>query len=228
MNARERLLAIAVVSLIILAGLGVVFYQFFWSPYRTRQATLERLRKEGETKNERVAEIAAQRPKLERYRQQSLPADLSVARIEYGRYLEDLLRKNNFAQVSITPRPPNTRSSPTLANKAPIYTQLDYAVQGRANSDNLVRFLESFYRTGLMHQVKAIDVRRPVTLQQGQRPDELDITFTIDALVVHGADKRPTLIPTIDRRLAMADLTGTLRGGPSGFGAVLSLAVGPF
>src|SRR5437870_3406532 len=79
MNARERILAVAVVGLVIVAGLGVVFYQFYLSPYRARQANLERLRKEGETKQARISEIAAQRAQLERYRQQSLPADLDVA-----------------------------------------------------------------------------------------------------------------------------------------------------
>src|SRR5262249_41885337 len=130
MNPRERILAIAVVGVVILGGLGVMFHQFFLSPYRDRKANLELLQKQGQTKEQRIAEIAAQRPQLERYRQLSLPADINVAELEYGRYLRELLNKNGITNIRVTPRRPDARNTPALANKTPIYTKLLFAVEG--------------------------------------------------------------------------------------------------
>jgi hypothetical protein len=228
MNPRERLLAIAVVSLVLVAGLGVMFYQFYLSPYRAKQANLAQLTKQGETKEARIKEIAGQRAQLERYRQQSLPAELDVAKREYQRYLEDLLRKSGFAQVSVGPRNVTTRNVPTLSNKTPVYTPIGYTVNGRATLDSLVKMMEDFYRTALLHQIKMLQVLRPRTPpQQGQRRDELDITLQVDALVVAGADKRATLMPVMDRRLAAVDALTALSSGPTGLGQLLWTA-GPF
>src|SRR5262249_31358552 len=155
------------------------------------------LRKQGETNQARISEIAGQRAQLERYRQQSLPADLDVAKRQYASYLDELLRKSGFQDPSVASRNANSRTAPTLANKTPIYTQLGFNVQGRASLGSLVKMLEGFYRTGLLHQIKTLSISKPVTLQQGQRQDELDVSLSIEALVVTGADKRQGLMPFI-------------------------------
>jgi hypothetical protein len=227
MNPRERLLAISVVGVIILGGLGLMFHQLFLSPYYNRMASLELLQKQGQTKETRVAEIAAQRSQLERYRQQSLPTDVDMAKREYVRYLNELLQKSSFRDASVSSLNPDARNTPALSNKTPIYTKLGFRVSGRASLESLVKMLEGFYRTGLLHQIKTLAVNRPLTFQQGQRRDELDINLTIEALAVTGAEKRPTLMPVLDRRLAALDTITALRGGPAGLGAALWMA-GPF
>jgi hypothetical protein len=227
MNPRERILAIAVIGVVILGGLGVMFHQFFLSPYRDRKANLELLQKQGQTKELRIAEIAAQRPQLERYRQLSLPADINVAELEYGRFLNGLLNKADIKDIRVTPRRPDARNTPALANKTPIYTKLLFAVEGRTSLDNLSKLLESFYRTALMHQIKTLSVTRPLTLTQGQRNDELNLQMTVEALVVTGAEKRATLMPQFDRRLAAADITSAVSFSPTGLGLAL-WAIGPF
>jgi hypothetical protein len=227
MNARERILAIAVVALVVVAGLGVVFWQFYWSPLTTKQRNLVDLRKQEDTKQARINEIVNQRPQLEHYRQESLPGDLDVAKLKYTRFLDDLLRSNGFRSVNVTPQARQNRAAPTLTNKTPIYTPLGFAVSGTANLANLVTMLEGFYRKGLLHQIRTLDIKRPLTLQQGQRQDELDVSMTVEALVVTGADKRSTLMPAIDGRLAWADAAAALQSGPTGLGVVLWTA-GPF
>jgi len=228
MNARERILAVAVVAVVIVAGLGVIFYQFFLSPYRTKQAYLAQLQKQTKEKETRIAEIAAQRSQLERYRQESLPADIDVAKRQYQLFLEDLFRKSGFPQVSVAQRNVSSRNAPTLANKTPIYTPLGYTVTGRATLESLVKMMEGFYRTGLMHQIRTLSIARPRTPpQQGQRQGELDVALQVDALVVNGAEKRQTLLPVISRRLLAADAFAALSQGPTGLGAAL-WAAGPF
>ncbi len=227
MNARERLLAIGVVTVVILAGVALMFHQLFLSPYNQRKANLEVLAKQGQTKEARVLEILGQRAQLERYRQQSLPADIDTARREYSRYLDDLLRKSGFNNVSVAARNTGSRGVATLASKAPVFTQVTFAVSGDATEESLVKMLEGFYHTSLLHQIKTLTASRRLTSTQGQRRDELTVAMTIEALVVNGAEKRPTLMPSLDRRLAMADIVATWTGNPTGLGVTLWTA-GPF
>jgi hypothetical protein len=227
MNPRERILAVTVILLIITAGLGFGAYQFYLSPMKAKRANLLKFREEELTKLERVKKIMDQRPRLERYRQESLPGDVDVAKLKYTRFLKDLLETSNFRNISVTSRAKENRGTPTLTNKTPIYTPLSFSVSGNANIENLVTMLESFYRKGLLHQIRTLDIKRPLTLLQDQRQDELDVTMTVEALVVNGADKRDTLMPTLNKQLGQADVVAGLQTGPTGLGAAL-WAVGPF
>jgi hypothetical protein len=227
MNPRERILAIAVVALVVVAGLSVAFYQFYMSPLKAKQDTLKTLHAQEQTKQEQVNKIVGQRVVLERFRQESLPAELDVAKRKYTEFLTQLLQTNGFRNVNVTSRANQSRSAPTLTNKTPIYTPLGFAVSGNANLENLVTMMESFYRKGLLHQIKTLDIKRPLTLQQNQRQDDLDVTMSIEALVVTGSDKRSTLMPAIDGRLAWADAATALQGGSTGLGIALWTA-GPF
>jgi hypothetical protein len=227
MNPRERILAVTVILLILMGGLGFAAYQFYLSPMKAKRTSLADLRKEELTKLERVKKILDQRPQVERYKQESLPGDIDVAKLKYTRFLKDLLETSNFHNINVTSRAKENRGAPTLANKTPIYTPLSFSVSGNANLESLVTMLESFYRKGLMHQIKTLDIKRPLTLLQDQRQDELDVSMTVEALVVNGADKRETLMPIIDNRLRGTDLLAGLQNCPTGLGALL-WAVGPF
>ena len=54
----------------------------------------------------------------------------------------------------------------------------------------------------------------------------MEVHLTIEALIVNGADRRPYLLPNIDRRLLAIDLAANLQHGPTGLG-LATWAVGP-
>lgn len=230
MNTRERVLAVAVLAVVCLAGTVVMAYQFVVTPIDERKASLRGLQADIDTKSERIAQVQMQKPKLELWRQLSLPADVDMARREYERELNTLMKRSRFANGSftVTPKPPDTKTSPTIGmKKEPIYTRLAYTVQAHTSLANLVDFLERFYRSGLLQQIKSISITRPVTASgPQQRSNILDINMNIEALVVAGAEKRPTLYPRIDRRLLALDLGVAIRGGPTGL-ALVPWAIGP-
>lgn len=226
MTPRERMLAFVLLVVVLLGGGGFMFHQAFLEPYQQRQGNLDRLRQQADDKQKRVNDILAEQAQLNRWRQLSLPGDADVARTLYERYLNELLRTSGFAQVTLTARPPDSRNAPALPDKKPIYTRLAYNATGRATLDGLVKMMEKFYRTGLLHQIKNLSVQRPATLLGDQRRDELDITLTVEALVVTGVDKRPQLMPTLDRRSGAVDVVSALCGLPTRLGS-LAWAVGP-
>lgn len=224
MNPRERLLACAVLIIVVVAGGALMAHQFFLVPLDERNATLAALRQDLQTKRDRILQVQALQPKMETWRQQSLPASSDLARREYEKYLSDLLRKSGFAagSFSVVPKPPDSKTSPTLPGKKdPIYVRLTFTVQAHGTLTSLVSLLERFYRTSLLHQVKNLNVQRPLTtVGTEQRSDELDMNLSVEAIILSGAEDRSVLLPGVDRRLLAIDVVTTLQRGPSGLALV--------
>jgi hypothetical protein len=117
-------------------------------------------------------------------------------------------------------------------------TPLTFSVTATGELADLVDFLERFYRTPLLHEIKSMTIRRSVNspIPVGgpffgprapqQRKNELTVNMNIEALVLREADTRKQLLPGVDRHLAGLDVVATLSGGPAGL-ALLPWAVGP-
>jgi hypothetical protein len=228
MNPRERILAALLIGLIILGAGGFLGYKLFWQQRQDRLKLLDKLLKEKDEKQARLEQVEADRARLALWRELSLPADPEVARREYEKYLTGLMVRHGFepGTFSVTPRQLDTKSSPTLANKTPIFTRLTFVVQAHPNMDSLVKMLEDFYRTGLLHEIKTLSILRPLTTTAQSRQGDLDVNMTVEALVVNGADNRAWLLPNVNRRLLDIDLATSLQRGPAGLGMAL-WAAGP-
>lgn len=197
MTTRERSLAMMLLGLIVVGGVGFFFYQFFMAPLNNRNQSIKTLQREIEKKNDRVAEVEMEKQKLQHWREISLPQDVALARREYAKHLEEMLKRSGFGQdFSLVPKQADTKKVSTGASKKEPFTRLTFTVTGaHASLDSLVQFLDRFYRTNLLHQIKTLTVRRPSTLGTQQRASELDIDLTVEALIVAGAENRTTLMP---------------------------------
>src|SRR5581483_11302870 len=106
MTSRERALAVLLVIVIVFGGGGFFGYQFVYTPWNARKLTLARLQKEEKDKIDRRAELEKQRTRLARWTSLSLPADQETARLEYERYLTQLLNRYKITNGrEITTRP---------------------------------------------------------------------------------------------------------------------------
>ena len=227
MNPREQALAILLICVIILGGGGFFGYQFVYVPYSTRTSKIAEKKRDIAKQLARLDEIDKGRPNLARWTALSLPADPDVARRKYEKYLNLLFSRHNITnQRNIQPMKVDLKSSPTTINKEPIYIRLPFTVQAYATEANLVAMLAEFYNTGLMHEIKHLIITRQATLAPGTRADELEVRMTVEALIVTGADRRPYLLPNIDRRLLAVDMAAGLQHGPIGMG-LLTWAIGP-
>jgi hypothetical protein len=223
-NPRERLIARGILSVFVLAGAAFLFHSLVLAPMQETDNEIAQLKKENDDKATRIDEILADQPKLERWRQLSLPGDADLARHEYEKYLQALFRQNGAAHgLIVAARPADSRSGPTLPSKGTIYTKLSFTVTTHATLSSFVKVLEKFYRTSLLQQIKTLSIQKPADAQA--TPGELDITLTIEALCLSGAEKRLTLLPVVDRWL-LADLLSGLSGGPLRL-AGLAFFVGP-
>jgi len=193
---RERMLALLLLGAIFFVGGGFICYQFLYAPIRDRNNTIRTLQTDIDTRHEKLLQIETDRPRLEVHKKRSLPADIDMSRREYEIKLNQLLRDSDFLATSIVidPRPADITSSPTLLNKKPIYTKLTFVVHVRGELLHLLDFMAGFYKMDLLHQIKKINVQALATSRAGQKPTDLEIDFTIEALVLDVAEKRPTLL----------------------------------
>jgi hypothetical protein len=221
-----------VLSLIVLVGGAFLFNVLFLDPLAQRRRTADTLRTEIKRKQERRDQVLAERTKLVRWRQQSLPGDTdaeqySTTRRLYNQYLRDLMADCELAapDMKVASQKPDVRTAPQIGKK-PIYAKLTFTVtDARGNLAGVVKLLERFYRGGLLHQVKDLTVSRPRTRTDNQQSDDLDVKLTVEALVVNGVPPRDYL-HYFDRRLLAADMMNAVRGGASGLGLAF-YALGP-
>ncbi len=248
MNPRERFLASILVAILVAVGGGVAFMQLLWKP---RQEYRDRIANEQEEVANKMVQLKKTRDsliRLQRYRELSLPADPDRAKREYGNYLNATLIKSGFAPgtFNVNSRGVDTRNVPVFDNRngpsapgkkqTPIYSKLTYTIEGPARVENLVRFLEAFYHTGLLHQIKELSITRsntpnaPRPGQAGPNPqqqkNELDIRMTVEALILSGADNHNYLLPNINSQYLVADTLAAMGGKPMGMGLAL-WALGP-
>src|SRR5438132_3689046 len=215
MNARERMLAIGVLVVVVLAGGGFLFHNLFLAPLEERKQSIVAMQQDIQKKEDRIHQIQADLPRLDRWRRLSLPVDEKLSKRAYGDYLSDLVRDAGFPPETTIqpPRQIDDKSAPAI-NKTPVYKKLDYNIQAHASLAHLVAFLEQFYHTGLLHQIKKLTIQRPLT--PGQQPTDLDINITVEALILDGGENRSTLLPGVSPKLQELDVIAGLRGAPTG------------
>jgi len=231
MTTRERFLAGGVLSVLILAGGGFLVQMLFLGPLKERKTRIIQLQQDVDEKQARVDQINADKAKLKRWELISLPNDPNSKKVEfpatalpakreYANYLSDLFRTSGLTAV-VTPREVDVRSSPTIGVKVPVYAKLFFHVQAKGTLESFVKAMERFHHTGLLHQVHDFAINRPLTPGPDARPGELDITLTVEALLLDIAPKRATLLPGVDSGMASIDVATALQGGPPGLAGAI-------
>jgi hypothetical protein len=205
MNPRERFLAILLIVLISLGAGGFLAWQFVYSPWKKHNESLAKLHDEiGDLENKRDV-IEQERDTYEKKtRKRSLPADLSDAKVDYTRFLEELLRKAGFASPVVKASEPSTQNVPVVSGKKTAYTKLDFSVDAEGDLLSLVDFMHSFYRQPLLHQIRKVRIIKPTSSRGPRGSQDLKVTFTVEALVLDRAENRPTLMATVPSVAAVA------------------------
>jgi hypothetical protein len=217
MTQRERTLAFLLLPPLLLFGGGFLVYQLWIEPLRQRDNQIQALEGEIEEKWAALKKLREKKKELERIKPASLPHDADLARREYEEELSKLLRTSGFeaGTFSVTPKPIDSKTSPTLAkNKPPIFNRLIFTIQAKGDLLSLVQFMEKFYSNRLLHQIRNFTLQRPITADRN-RPNELDINMTIEALVLDVAQQRKTLHPEKEPEIPMM-----LAGGERTYGMI--------
>lgn len=229
MNARERVLAVILILLMVGAAGGVGFWQLIWSPYKKHGQDITHLQKEiAELETAKLdAELTA-RIYETKTKKKSLPAHIDLAKREYSRMLTNMLRKAEFdaTDLKVTARDPNTTNVPTLAPKKYAYTKLEFDVTAKGDLTSVVDFLYHFYRQPLLHQITKITIVKP---SGGRgRGGDLDVNLLVQAIALDKAENRGVLLATLPPVTAVVGGVGSTgfsrRNVESGFGSPFTSA----
>jgi hypothetical protein len=197
MNQRERILAIILGAIAVLGGGYVLVAHVYQPALDGRDNRISQLDKDLATKEKQVRDAQAKKKQLDDWRKQSLPSNVNLSLGEYEKYLRDLFVKSGFQAGSFSIKhkePAKAAATPAARAKKQSYSTLTFTVQGHGNLESLVKMFEGFHRTPLLHQVKTIDLLRPSTPRQDYRTGDLEVTLTIEALLLEGAENRDTLV----------------------------------
>jgi hypothetical protein len=167
MNPRERRMAILLGTFIVLGGGGFFAYQFVYSPWRQQEQAKALLENDILSKKREILGITKDLPKLASWRLLALPADVAVAKREYGAYLKRLMDLCDWEIVNFPQGQAEVKEGPKLPNKTPIYTALTFTIQANASQAGIVQFLEEFAKTPLTHKIKSLTVEKPQRLVTG-------------------------------------------------------------
>jgi hypothetical protein len=223
MTRREKVMATTLIAVMAVLGSGVLFHMFVYQPIdevreqiKLEEEKLQKARADLKDQEDQITEILHVDPRLAQWQKISLPPrnpeakktgvtpeeqqkrHRSELQVEYERYISEMLRKNGFAgdTIVVSPRTGDNRASPILRAKEPVYDRMSFSVTARGDLEAVLRSLKDFHQANLLHQVR--DLTLSVAQARGRTvpaPGTLDLSMTVEALMVNGAEDRKSLLP---------------------------------
>ncbi len=186
---------------ILLAVLGamVLFYASDWllrdvleAPFRSRRDRIEDLQGDIDKREEELHSALAVGKRLDALKAESLPADPEKARSLYQTWLLELA---NYVKLS----------NPTIdvgqpAGRRGLYQVIACSVRGQGTLSQVTKLLYEFYCAGHLHQIRSL------TLTPLKGTDELDVSLSIEALILPDVSRQDRLSTGHVARLAYGSL----------------------
>jgi hypothetical protein len=147
LNQRERRLALAT-GFVLSIALVHFGYSAVQSAFDERQARINSLNQEIESKEVAVLRGKKAAKKLQAWRDRSLPEDLELARSLYKNWLAAIVERNQLSQADVT-----------LGANAPkpgVFTMIPVTIRGKGRLEQILRLLHEIYQADHLHLVKTI------------------------------------------------------------------------
>ncbi|MBN79392.1 MAG: hypothetical protein CMJ70_04565 [Planctomycetaceae bacterium] len=136
---------------------------------------------------------------LEQLEGQSLPWDLEVARSSYQSWLLQLVKRAKLQTPNVDSSEPVALSIGRGGRRGkPDYHKIGFTLRTRGSLKHVVHFLFDFYRADHLHKIRSMNLN-PVG-----RDRNLDLTLSIETLVLGTALRENELSPGVSERLASA------------------------
>jgi hypothetical protein len=226
MTQREKTLAVGLVVVLGLAMSGGLLYFLALVPFNEANERLESEQKLLDDKDNELAKEKQQiagifkiDPRMMHWQDISLPPrdpnlkrgqtmteeqkkrHVSQLQVDYEKYLSAMMRNNRFKPDSITVRTGQVEKQAVAKGKQPTYERIAFQVSGRGELSSVTGFMEEFHKAPLLHQIRNAKIEHAgakggAKLNEG----ELDMTATVEALLVTGANDRATLLPAKEKQ----------------------------
>lgn len=196
MQPREKVLA-AVAGLLLLVAGGYLGWGYVDEMFRFREQQSLALEKQiMEQKQIMLAGRKAQR-KLTFWKEQSLPTDVQLANTLYQQWLGDSVKNAGLKEYKINPGQIVRQRTPN--GEEVLYHKLPFNIRVQGDLGELTDFLYAFYSAPHLHQV------RRLSIQPLAKEDQLDLQFSVEALVLDGGFHEKGLSQSRLQRLSLAE-----------------------
>jgi hypothetical protein len=198
LKRREKILLSATGGLLVV----MLGWFLFWVG---GSGSVEELRKTYDTKTSDVAVRTKERDaalsdikQLAEWQRRALPSDPVVAQSRYQTWLRNLATEAKFRQSPTIEPKIDAKTQEGKSKKD--FTKITFAFRGQANWAVLTEFLFKFYSAGHLHQI------REMKLRPARNSRDLDVTLTIEAMSLPGADRKEELSTEPGRSLQLPKL----------------------
>ena len=163
-------------------------------PLDERQIKTDEIQKKIDKKTRELRDARKAIKHLETWENQSLPANVEVARSLYRAWLLGLVERACLDQTNV--------DSSEAVNRHNSYHSLSFSVKGRGTLEQMKNFLYEFYSADNLHQIRSLSITPLRSL------GALDLAVTIEALVLPNAKRQSSLNTGKSNRLAFANPAG--------------------
>ena len=184
MQQREKILAGAVLLLLVLWQGRGPFDSLFVKPLRDREQKISKLEGQIGAKKTRQNELLRSQKQFKEWATRSLPPDPLIASTMYQNWLIELASKSKLSQVSVVP----SRMDPKP--KGDTYYSVTATVKAEASLSRLCDFLYELRQSGLLHRVNSMTVEAA----RHEGDPTLDVTLVIEGLALTNSPVRTTLL----------------------------------
>ncbi|MCA8986192.1 MAG: cadherin repeat domain-containing protein [Planctomycetaceae bacterium] len=178
MQQREKILLIALLSVVVFWWARPVLLSRFLSPLEERRQDIEALNKSLEQKELEQEKILVASKQLKEDYAAALPADPYEAQRSYTAWLTDQLEQSGWQSFEVTPG--------TIARYADLGFTVQTRVEGVVNSAGMARFLERFDSAGMLHRLE----RTRIISRSIEPGDAYDVSLTVEALSLKSSTRK--------------------------------------
>jgi hypothetical protein len=173
MTPRERILAIGVGSVMVLAG-GQYMFSKYRTAVKTRESRIAALDDQLFAANDRYIQGALADRQMGDYLVRSLPSDAEKARADYTRWLFDTITLVDIRDASVS-----------FVNSMPVgdlYDRYGFKISGKTDARGWLELMHAFYSKDYLHRISEMTIRPA-------REGGLAVDLTIDAISLRAAPK---------------------------------------
>ena len=186
--------ALAVMAVLYVGDIG--YRRFYAEPISSAENQSAGLRQQLQEQKIAIAKAKQAVQLLDDLQRHALPHNLELARSSYQAWLLEVVKQCKLTAPKVDSGDPVTR-----ANRGQnLYHAIPFSLRGRGNLRQITRLLHDFYTSGNLHKIRTLALT-PVGVS-----DQIDVSMSIEALALDGADREAKLTALTSNRLASDEL----------------------
>lgn len=201
-NTRNRWLLGALGAIVLFYAGDAGYRRFYEAPVKEHERAVASLNKRLAEDKRQLTKAKRAGAQLEQLEERSLPWDSDIARARYQDWLLRLAQEAKLTGTSVDSGNPSIATASRGRGRRPVemFKRFTFTLRGRGELGQVTRFLYDFYRGGHLHKIRSMSLN---PLSEGQ---QVDLSLSIEALALPGADREDQLTAVASEQLAHADL----------------------